>query len=107
MTFLATTFPLQAAEPVIQTIVSAVRPVLGMGLFLIMGAFAALLTLFRPLVFGVMRAALLVIRPRLSLEDRRARGTLRGVQMLNRMANEFDASQPNLASELRNLASRG
>ena len=107
MTFFTTTLPIQAAVPVLQTMIGAVRPMLGIGLFVVLGLLAALLTMFRPLVLGVLRAALLVVKPRLSLEERRARRLLRGVLMLNRMANEYDVSQPNLAAELRNLASRG
>lgn len=107
MTFLTTTFPIQAAVPIMQTIASAVRPVLGMGVLIGLGLFATLLTVFRPLLLGVMRAALMVFKPRLSLEERRSRRMMRGVLMLNRMANEYDRSQPNLAAELRNLASRG
>lgn len=107
MTFLATTFPLQAAVPMMQTIVSAVRPMLGLGLLIGLGLVATLLTVFRPLLLGVVRAALILFKPRLSLEERRSRRLIRGVLMLNRLANEYDASQPNLAGELRNLASRG
>ena len=100
MTFLAIAFPAQAAGPVAQTFVSAIRPLLGLGLF------ATLLMVFRPLVVGLLRAALLAVKPRLSIEERVTRRNMSGVLMLNRMANEFDASQPNLAAELRNLASR-
>lgn len=107
MTFLTTTFPIQAAVPIVQTIVSAVRPLLGMGVLIGLGLFAAMLTVFRPLFLGIMRATLMVFKPRLSLEERRSRRMMRGVLMLNRMANEYDVSQPNLAGELRNLASRG
>ena len=107
MTFLTTTFPIQAAVPIVQTIASAVRPLLGMGVLIGLGMFAALLTVFRPLLLGILRATLMVFKPRLSLEERRSRRMMRGVLMLNRMANEYDVSQPNLAGELRNLASRG
>ena len=103
MTFLTTTLPV----PIIQTAIATIRPLLGMGLFFVLGLLAAMLTVFRPLMLGIARAALLVVKPRLSLEERRTRRTFHGVLMLNRLANEYDASQPNLASELRNLASRG
>jgi len=78
-----------------------------MGSLIGLGLFASLLAVFRPLLLGVTRAALMVFKPRLSLEERRSRSMMRGVLMLNRMANEYDRSQPNLAAELRNLASRG
>jgi hypothetical protein len=107
MTFLTTTFPIQTVAPMVQTIVSAVRPLLGIGVLMALGLFAALLTVFRPLLLGIMHATLMVFKPRLSLEERRSRRMINGVLMLNRMANEYDVSQPNLAGELRNLASRG
>lgn len=107
MTFLTTTFPIQTAVPIMQTIGGAIRPLLGMGVLVGLGLLATLLTAFRPLLLGIMRAALMVFKPRLSLEERRSRRLVRGVSMLNRMANEYDLSQPNLAAELRNLASRG
>lgn len=107
MTFLTTTFPIQTVAPMVQTIVSAVRPLLGIGVLMALGLFAALLTVFRPLLLGIMHATLMVFKPRLSLEERRSRRMMNGVLMLNRMANEYDVSQPNLAGELRNLASRG
>ena len=72
-----------------------------------LGIFATLVFVFKPLAIGLLRAALLVLKPRQSLRQSRRRNNLRGVLMLNRMANELDRTQPNLAAELRLLASRG
>lgn len=77
------------------------RPLLGLGLF------ASFLMFFKPIISGLLRAALLVLKPRRSLDQRKARNTLRSVLMLNRMARELDVAQPNLAAELRLLAARG
>jgi hypothetical protein len=101
MSFLAIAFPAQAAVPVAQTFVNYARPFLGLS------ALITLLMIFKPLVLGIIRAAWLTIKPRQSLEQRNARRKLFGVMMLNRMANEYDRSQPNLAAELRLLAGRG
>lgn len=101
MSFMAIAFPAQVAVPVAQTFANYARPLLGLGIF------ATLLMIFKPLVLGVFRAALLAVKPRRSLEQRNLRSKLQGVLMLNRMANEMDSSQPSLAAELRMLASRG
>ncbi|MBC7499392.1 MAG: hypothetical protein H7315_02685 [Herminiimonas sp.] len=105
MSFLSTAFPFQLAMPLVHTVagdVSALLPtLLGLGLFL------ALSVVFKPLLVGLLRAALLVLQPRLSLEERGARRTLRGVVLLTRMARDLDCSQPGLAAEMRVLAGRG
>jgi hypothetical protein len=106
MSIAALTSPLQAAFPVLQTLAATVRPLLGVGFLAILSVVAVLFTLFRPLMMGVIHAAMLVIKPRLSFEERAIRSKVRGVMMLNRMANQYDRLQPNLASELRNLAAR-
>jgi hypothetical protein len=104
MTFLTLAFPIQAAIPAAQTFAGAAvgvaRPLLGFS------ALAAVLVMFKPLLVGLLRAALLVLKPRRSLEERASRRTLEGVQMLNRMAREYDLSQPSLAAELRSIAAR-
>ena len=101
MSFLAIAFPAQAAVPVAQAFSVYARPLLGLS------ALVTLLMIFKPLVLGLIRAAWLTIKPRQSLEQRNSRRKLLGVLMLNRMANEYERSQPNLASELRLLAGRG
>ena len=101
MSFMTIAFPAQAAVPVAQTFVTYARPLLGLG------ALITLLMVFKPLVFGLFRAAVVAVKPRPTLEQRNFRSKLQGVLMLNRMANELDCSQPSLAAELRLLAARG
>ncbi len=83
------------------TLAHVARPLFGLGIF------ATLIFVFKPLAIGLLRAALPLLKPRQSLDQSRRRNNLRGVLMLNRMANELDRTQPNLATELRLLASRG
>jgi len=82
------------------TAVAAVRPLLGLG------AIAALGVYFKPLLSGILRAALLLIKPRRSLEQRIARQEIIGRKLARQMANDQAGSQPNLAAELRGLAGR-
>ncbi|MFL9927148.1 hypothetical protein PQR62_22940 [Herbaspirillum lusitanum] len=104
MSILAIAFPAEAAIPLAQSLIGTtaafVRPVLGLG------ALFTLLMVFKPLVIGVLRAALLLVKPRKSLEQRIAQHKFSGVMMLNRMANQYSHSQPNFAAELRSLAAR-
>ena len=67
---------------------------------------AAVLVLFKPLLLGVARAAMLLVKPKLSKEERLARRQMRDAMMLNRMLNAMDGSAPSHAAELRALASR-
>jgi len=70
-----------------------------------LAAVAALLVFFKPLLVGIARAMLLVVRPRLTKEERLARRQMRDARMMQNMIN---ASQgPSHAAELRALASRG
>jgi hypothetical protein len=69
--------------------------------------FATLLLIFKPLLKGLLQAAVLMMAPRKSLEERRFAQKLRGVAMLHSLACEYDRSQPSLAAELRQIASRG
>jgi hypothetical protein len=101
MSYLTIAFPAEAAGPVSQTILNAVRPLVGLGLI----ATAALV--FRPLIGGLLRAAMLLLAPRKSRRDRVADDRLHGAVMLNSMARQLEATQPGQAAELRNLASRG
>jgi hypothetical protein len=71
------------------------------------GILATLAVGFKPLGMSLLRAALLILRPRHSAEQDTSRNNLRGVLMLNRMATELEITQPNLAAELRLLACRG
>ncbi|MGH8806913.1 MAG: hypothetical protein ACREX0_03410 [Noviherbaspirillum sp.] len=98
MSVLSLAFPV---EVLAANAITVARPLLGLGVV------AALLVVFKPLLVGLLRAALLVIKPRQSLEERSALARLRGIMMINRMARDLDASQPSLANELRAIASRG
>jgi hypothetical protein len=77
-----------------------------------LGALIAMLMLFRPLLTGVWHALVITIKPRLSLQQRilqrqqRQQRRYQSTSMLNRGADENNISQPDLASELRNLAAR-
>jgi hypothetical protein len=105
MSIFAIAFPAEAAVPVAQTVVGAVagaiRPLIGLGLF------ATLIMLFKPLLTGLLRAALLVISPRKSLKERIADADMKSVLKLHRMARKYEGSDPALAAELRHLAGRG
>jgi len=73
--------------------------------FLGLAALVALVMLFRPLLSGIARALVLVVRPHRTREDRAARRQMRDAQLFQRMIN---ASQgPNDATELRAMAARG
>lgn len=104
MSFMSLAYPVQAAMPAahafFSSVVSVARPLFGLG------AVVAVLAIFKPLLVGMLRAALLVLRPRQTLQERITRRTMRDALMLNRMARDLDYSQPSLAAELRSLASR-
>lgn len=104
MSFLSNAFPFQAAMPLVHTVAGEVSDLLPTLLGL--GLLVALSMVFKPLLVGLMRAALLVLQPRLSLEERGERRTLRGAVLLSRMARDLDCSQPGLAAEMRVLAGR-
>lgn len=104
MSFLTLAFPAEAAIPFAQALIGAfaawARPVLGLG------ALVTFLMVFKPLIVGLAQAAVLLVKPRKSLEQRILAHKFSGKRMLNRMANEYSLSQPNFAAELRNLAAR-
>ena len=77
-----------------------VRALFGVGILVTLAAG------FMPLARGLLRVALLALKPQ-SAQQSTSRNNLRGVLMLNRMAMELETTQPNLASELRLLACRG
>lgn len=103
MSIWALAFPVEAALPLAETaVVTAARfsrPLLGLG------ATAGLLMLFKPLLIGILQAAILVLRPRQSLAQRSAAQKLRDALLLNGLARHIEESQPNQAAELRALAS--
>ena len=104
MSLFALAGPAQAALPLLRNAgllaVGAIRPLFSLSIFF------ATAMLFRPLIVGVMRAAILLVKPRESSAVRRIKHHLRGVAVLNRMARDMDSSQPNVAAELRAFAAR-
>ena len=104
MSLLNLAFPAQAAVPTAQALIAAAasiaRPLIGLSIF------AVLLVVFKPLLTGMLRAAMLAVKPRTSRAEQAQRNRAKSVLMLNRMARELETSQPNLASELRFLACR-
>lgn len=105
MSILSIAIPVEAALPALQafagTAAGAARPVIGLGLL------AAVLVVFKPLLVGLLRAALLVVKPRRTLEQRSERRALQSILTVHRMARELDSTQPGLAAELRSIAARG
>jgi len=97
MSVLSLAFP---AEAFAANAMAVARPLLGLGVL------AALMVVFKPLLVGMLRAALLVVKPRKSLEERSQRSMMQSVLMLNRMARDLDRVEPSLANELRAIASR-
>jgi hypothetical protein len=94
-------FPFEAAVSVAGFAIGAARPLIGVSIF------ATLLLLFKPLLKGLMQAGLLLLSPRKSLDERRLAQKVRGIRLVNAIASDYESSQPNLAAELRQLASRG
>lgn len=104
MGYLVLGFPLEAVMPVSNSIVgaaaTAARPLIGLGIF------ATLLVIFRPLLSGLVRAGLLVLSPRKSLDERRAEAHVQDVVAVNRLARKLEAQHPSLAAELRAMSCR-
>lgn len=96
--------PVQVAFPVLRnvgmTALGMIRPFFSLGMLI------AMIMLFKPMIVGVARAAVVIVKPRESVAVRRGNSHLRSVRMLNRMARDMDASQPNVAAELRSFAAR-
>ncbi len=69
------------------------------------GVVATLLVMFKPLLQGLLGAAILVVRPKLSKEERLSRAHMRDTMMLQRILNASDGA-PSHAAELRAMASR-
>jgi hypothetical protein len=64
-----------------------------------------LLVLFKPLLRGCARAAVLMVKPKLSKEERLQRRQMRDAMMLKRMLNTSECGASH-AAELRAMASR-
>lgn len=69
------------------------------------GVVCALAVLFKPLLRGLARAAMLVIKPKRSKEEQLQRRQMRDAMMLKRMLNAMEGD-PSHAAELRAMASR-
>lgn len=90
------------------TLISAVQnfSLLNAGeLALASGAVCALLVVFKPLLTGLVRAALLVVKPKLSKEELLQRRQMRDAMLLKRMLNSMEG-EPSHVAELRAIASR-
>jgi hypothetical protein len=75
-----------------------------LGLLARCAAAVAVVLVFRPLLVGLVRAALLVVRPRLTRDERAARAQLRDMRAMERMIAA--SSGPSHAAELRAIAAR-
>ncbi|MBY0555682.1 MAG: hypothetical protein K2P77_00595 [Burkholderiaceae bacterium] len=69
------------------------------------GAVCALLVVFKPLLTGLVRAAMLVVKPKLSKEELLQRRQMRDAMLLKRMLNSMEG-EPSHVAELRAIASR-
>lgn len=74
-------------------------------LALVIAVSGGLLVLFQPLLRGCLRAAVLVVKPKLSKEERLQRRQMRDAMLLKRMLNRSECD-PSHAAELRAMASR-
>lgn len=104
MSFLTIAIPAQgvapAAEFALATLIANVRPLLGMGIL------ATMLVVFKPLLLGVLRAATLIVHPRLTRAERVARRRAHDLADLSRAARELEDSCPAMSAELRALVAR-
>lgn len=76
-----------------------------MQLALVAAVSIGVLMLFRPLLRGCLRAAVMVVKPKLSKEERLQRRQMRDSMMLKRMLNTSECCASH-AAELRAMASR-
>ena len=79
------------------------RVIVSTSFILSMFAIASAVVFFRPLLTGVAKALLLIVKPRLSHEDRAARALMRDRILVQRVINTSNC--PSHAAELRALAS--
>jgi hypothetical protein len=94
---------------IISTVQAALAPVLDVS---ILGAIqtllgmtfcVALLMLFKPLLRGIARALVLLVKPRLSKEQRLARRQMNDAMIVKRMLQAMDGSASSQAADLRAL----
>ena len=91
-----------ALEPIL-----AVSPLVAFKLLLGVAFLTVLLVLFKPLLLGVARVLLFVLKSKSfkDKEQRLARRQMRQAAIVNKMINSIDSS-PSHAAEIRALASR-
>ena len=70
-----------------------------------LSAFAGLVMFFKPLLTGIARALVLMVRPRLTRDEQAARRQMRDAKLMQRMINSSQG--PSHAAELRAMAARG
>jgi hypothetical protein len=70
----------------------------------VFGLAALLLVLFRPLLVGIVRAGILVVRPRRSKEELAERARARNLRLMQKMINAAHGASH--SAELRALAAR-
>lgn len=99
MSFLNIALPI--AQIAMTNILAVARPLLGLAILV------TTLIVFKPLLLGMLRAALLVVHPKLTRDQKTASRNLRNMLTIRRIANDVNYSSPNMAAELRALASRG
>ena len=91
---------------------AALAPVLGIAplgavkILLGLTLLAAVLGLFKPLLLGIARALVLVVKPRLSKEQRQARRQMKDTMMRERLLRAMEGSSSSQAADLRALESR-
>ena len=91
---------LPVASNVVGAAAQSSRPLIGFGVF------AALVVFFKPLLSGIARAAMLVVSPRQSLEQRELNRRVKDQRYITELARNLEIQHPGLASELRSIALR-
>jgi hypothetical protein len=94
VSFTASLFQTSANVPVMPVI----RGIIGLS------AFIAVAMFFKPLLTGIARALVLIVRPPLSKQERVARRQLRDARLMQRMINSSQG--PSHAAELRAMMAR-
>lgn len=97
MSYLSIAVPAQTAVAALPLLA---RSAVGFGVF---GVIVTLVLTFKPLLKGLFRALFLTIKPRTTT----ASGRAAAAALLQRLARDFDSSEPGQAAELRWLATRG
>lgn len=88
-------------EQIITSIQFVAAPLLALALL------AVLLTVFKPLLSGMLRALILTFKPSMTKEQRIAHIHQRDAMTIHRMASAMDGASHNVTAELRAMAARG